>query len=210
MHNCKATREQINELLLSGVETCPDALRTREECRTEFETLRETLRLTTRVIESAVPATNAWADYKLKLKQKLADVKPATEILKQQTTATSLGWWRRCLMASVRVPAPVAVAVVLLFAATLIFAFRRSDKTAPAAAVTIVHVPVEVPVVQEKVVTRIVYRQSTRPSVSRTGNPEPNQSAIAKSQLSPVSLSEFKPLDEVKFKIIKGGSPDEK
>jgi hypothetical protein len=113
-------------------------------------------------------------------------------------------------MASVRVPVPVGIALVLLFAATLVFAFRRSNKTTPAPAATIVHLPVEVPVVQEKVVTRIVYRQSNRTGVSRTVNPKPDQSAIAKSQLTPLSLSEFKPLDEVKFKIIKGGSPDEK
>jgi hypothetical protein len=89
-------------------------------------------------------------------------------------------------------------------------ALQRSSSPTVIERVTTVQVPIEVPVIQERVVTRVVYRQSNSQSASRRALPKPDNPAVARSQSNPVSLSEFKPLDEVKLKIIKGGSPDEK
>ena len=72
MHNCRTTREQITELLLTGVETGPGETIECNDCRAEFESLKETLRLTRRAIEAAAPAKESWSTYSLTLKQKLA------------------------------------------------------------------------------------------------------------------------------------------
>jgi hypothetical protein len=84
---------------------------------------------------------------------------------------------------------------------------------------SVVQVPVEVPVIREKPVVRVVYRERNRRSISNKSNrPKDLDSALAKSQSSrslsgdarPVTLQGFKPLDEIKLTVIRGGSPDEK
>jgi len=110
------------------------------------------------------------------------------------------------------VPVPVGAAVLLMFALSLIFLTRRAVKVAtPPPTVSVVHVPVEVPVIQEKVVTKVIYRESKRKAVSSRANQGVADSSLAKSQKVNVpSLIGFKPTDEVKLTVIKGGSPDEK
>ena len=68
---------------------------------------------------------------------------------------------------------------------------------------SVVEVPVEVPVVQEKVVTQVVYRErpSKRSKPTRAGST--NDAAVA-------SLDGFKPAEEVKLTVIKGGAANEK
>jgi hypothetical protein len=57
------------------------------------------------------------------------------------------------------VPLPLAVALVLIAALLIPFAIRAARRDVqPSPTTTIVRVPVEVPVVQEKIVTRVVYR----------------------------------------------------
>ena len=211
MHNCRTTREHVTELLLSGVETSPAELTTCEQCRVEYESLKETLRLTKRVIETTAPPSNSWGDYNSKLQQKLANVTTAASLPNQPSWfETAWIFVRRFLTTSIRVPVPVGIAAMLLFAGALGLALKKSEKTVSSERVTVVEVPVQVPVIQEKVVTRIIYRRSNPQRSSQSALPKPDDSSIARTQSSPPSLSEFKPLDEVKFKIIKGGSPDEK
>jgi hypothetical protein len=103
----------------------------------------------------------------------------------------------------------------MAFAVLGLFAIRTArETTAPAP--TIVHVPVEVPVFQEKIVTRVVYRERrSSPRSSKQLINAKDDTTFAKSQkpLSediPPSLTGFKPAEEVKFTVIKGGSPNEK
>ena len=94
-----------------------------------------------------------------------------------------------------------------------LFAIRAARKPA-AQSPLIVHVPVEVPVVQEKVVTRVVYRQRPRlvRTLKRSLNTSKVDSTFAKSQKpsGPDVLAGFKPSEEVKLTVIKGGSANEK
>jgi hypothetical protein len=77
-----------------------------------------------------------------------------------------------------------------------------------------VQTPVEVPVVQEKIVTQVVYRDRWR--VSKTSKQvvsgPTTENTVARSQKPQPedTLSGFKPTDEVKLTVIKGGSPNEK
>jgi hypothetical protein len=110
--------------------------------------------------------------------------------------------------------------VALIIAAALLLplairAVRRDVQ--PSTTTTIVRVPVEVPVVQEKIVTRVVYRD--RPPVvratKRSDEASRAESTFAKSQQSrieamPPTFAGFKPSDEIKLTVIKGGVPNEK
>jgi hypothetical protein len=113
---------------------------------------------------------------------------------------------------SIRVPVPVGLALILLLGGSLFFAIRAAapQDTPPP---LIVRVPLEVPVIQETVVTRIVYRDRYRPAVLRQVNAANDQSTLAQSQkheVTPASLVGFKPLEEIKLTVIKGGTGNEK
>jgi hypothetical protein len=99
-------------------------------------------------------------------------------------------------------------ALLVLFAVGIRWANRDSQKQVVITQTISVPVPFEVPVVQEKIVTRVLYRDRVR---NRNENSTAN-SVVAKTQneARPTALIGFKPLDEVKLTVIKGGSPDEK
>jgi hypothetical protein len=101
---------------------------------------------------------------------------------------------------------PLAAAVIITCLALGVFAIRRPEKPL-AQPPLLVRVPVEVPVVQEKVVTRVVYRdrRSSSKNPRRAINDAPTESTFAKS-----GLNGFKPTDEIKLTVIKGGAPYEK
>lgn len=228
MHNCKETREIFTELLLDGLDFRSDQTISAElsrcaECRAEFEVLSATLRMTSRAGETAAPAEDYWPAYHSKLKQRLEtttsraqaqrhkdELGPLFEPLRPRAGAS---WFVRLLKSSVRVPLPIGIAVIIAAALLVPFVIRAARKDVqPTNTTTIVRVPVEVPVVQEKIVTQIVYRDR-RPFVRATKRaPEAPrvESTFAKSQTLPASLSGFKPPDEIKLTVIKGGVPNEK
>jgi hypothetical protein len=241
MHNCKETREIFTELLLDGMDFRSDQAISAElsrcsECRSEFEALSATLRLTNRLGETAAPAADYWPGYHSKLRQKLvnAQTESPTSRAKAQRHKDELGplfeplrpragtsLFARFFKITVPVPLPLA-AVLVIAAAVFIsllgpFAIRAARKNVQPNTTRIVRVPVEVPVVQEKIVTRVVYRD--RPQVvrvtKRATDASRTESTFAKSQkpqveAMPAGLAGFKPSDEVKLTVIKGGVPNEK
>jgi hypothetical protein len=207
MHNCKATTDRITELLLNRPNARPDDLLSKEllrcaDCRNEFDALKETLRITTRVIEKSEPSKSYWNGYHARLKQQL-DNATIHHFARGETT-----WIARLFKSSIRLPVPVGLALLVLFALGIRWATRVSQKQVVITQTISVPVPFEVPVVQEKIVTRVLYRDRVRQRIeSSTSN-----SVVAKTQneARPPALIGFKPLDEVKLTVIKGGSPDEK
>jgi hypothetical protein len=148
--------------------------------------------------------------------------------------------WRRALTSQIRVPLPVAACAVLALLLTpLAFGARSWTKSMPtpegATAAPVVRV-VEVPVVQERVVTRTVYvekkergRERGVSSQADAGDSlaaEPNAArrvdSHAQAASSPsgtdasagaftrVDMKDFQPAEEVKFRIVQRGSVDEK
>ena len=207
MHNCKATTDRITELLLNRPNARPDDLLSKEllrcaECRNEFDVLKETLRITTRVIEKSEPSKSYWNGYHARLKQQL-DNATIHHFERGETT-----WIVRLFKSSIRLPVPVGLALLVLFALGIRWATRVSQKQVVITQTISVPVPFEVPVVQEKIVTRVLYRDRVR---NRNENSTAN-SVVAKTQneARPTALIGFKPLDEVKLTVIKGGSPNEK
>ncbi len=204
MHNCTETKERFVELVLDGrsadVNDCA-------ECRAEFEALNMTLRMTSRASETAAPAESYWSGYHARLRQKLATA-PNPSHAETQRRKEKLGplfeTMRLCVRTTVRVPLPLAFAVIITCLALGVFAIRRAEPPV-AQPPLLVRVPVEVPVVQEKVVTRVVYRD-------RRSSFKNSRRAIddPRAEKTFASLNGFKPTDEIKLTVIKGGTPYEK
>src|ERR1051325_5529636 len=115
MHNCKATTDRITELLLNRPNARPDDLLSKEllrcaDCRNEFDALKETLRITTRVIEKSEPSKSYWNGYHARLKQQL-DNATIHHFERGETT-----WIVRLFKSSIRLPVPVGLALLVLFA----------------------------------------------------------------------------------------------
>lgn len=209
MHNCKSTRDLATEFLLDKAAPPNELLvelRECSECREEVEALKDTLRATTRIVESTAPPEAYWQGYHARLRQKLENVSVPV------SSARRHSWLKRVLATSVRIPVPVGAALILLFAVSL-FVAARSSNSKPVGPL-VVKVPVEVPVIQERVVTRVVYRDRYRPVVARKldqSNRATRESTLARSQKNdaiPTSLLGFKPLEEIKLTVIKGGGND--
>ncbi|HKG77773.1 MAG TPA: hypothetical protein VKA78_00110 [Pyrinomonadaceae bacterium] len=210
MHNCRETKEQITELLLDGADRRPDEGWC-SECRAEFDTLNATLRVTTRLRETATAAESYWSGYHVRLREKLSRAKAQR---RKEEPRFAFAPLRLCVRTTVRVPVPLVIAVILAFAALALVAIRAARETTNPNPI-IVHVPVEVPVVREKIVARVVYRERrSRPRSSKQINDAAKvETTFAKSQKPqniPASLTGFKPAEEIKFTVIKGGSPNEK
>lgn len=237
MHNCKETTELITELLLDGIDFRSDQAISAElsrcsECRSEFEALSATLRLTNRLGETAAPAEDYWTGYHSKLRQRLANAQTesSTSRAKAQMHKEELGplfeplrprarasLFARFFKTTLPVPLPLGIAVIVAAALLVPFAIRATRRSVQQPnTTTIVRVPVEVPVVQEKIVTRIVYRDRlVVKATKRAPEAPPAENTFAKSQkpqveAMPSSLAGFKPSDEVKLTVIKGGVPNEK
>ena len=156
-----------------------------------------------------------------------------------RTTVGPAPLWRRALSSQVRVPLPVAACAALALLASLFALGARTRATRPAAgaeSLPAVRV-VEVPVVQERVVTRTVYvekkeRTNARAVARRRAGREeladggaaavsPGEDSRKPAEPAPapearggyftrVDMEDFQPADEVKFRIVKRGSSDEK
>ena len=223
MHNCKETKEQLTELALNEAVLPAEASRC-DECRAEFEALNATLRVTTRLRDAAAPLEDYWTGYHARLRHKLQHVDESRA--KARRRKAELGSWsaplRFCartlvkfVRSSVPIPVPLGIAVIILFTVLAVIAIRKAP--AQPQNPIVVQVPLEVPVVHEKTVTQVVYRDRRRTSQSlrRTGTTPSSESTLARSQKPrhedlPVNLTGFKPTDEIKLTVIKGGVPNEK
>jgi hypothetical protein len=148
--------------------------------------------------------------------------------------------WRRALTAQVRVPLPVAACIGLALLGSLYALGVRANVSVAPPAVQTEIVPaarvVEVPVIQERVVTQIVYvekkeRGAARDVSTRTEARKllaqqdkrdkndvetPRQTEPARSPeahagyYTHVDMNDFQPADEMKIRIVKRGGTDEK
>ena len=215
MHDCRETREQITELLLDGADCRSDEalsaeLRACAECRNEFDALKATLRMTARSREVSAPTEDYWLGYHARLRRGIEDCAKGAPAKAQRSKARfSFAALRLGVRTTVAVPVPLIAAAIIAFVVLSLVAIRANRKPQNP---VVVHVPVEVPVTEQKIVTRVVYRE--RPRLARTSkrivNPARVDDTFAKSQKPPDVLAGFKPTEEVKLTVIKGGSANEK
>lgn len=221
MHNCKATKDELVELAMRRThqdqaptvefENCPG-------CREEFASLRNTLRTTEAAIDLGQPAESFWPGYHERLRERL-EREPQTSKgwLPPPPRFSLLLWLRRVATASIPVPVPVlsAVFVFLLFS---IFFMMRSRPSSGARLIltppSVITRTIEVPVIQEKLVTRVVYRKVQAPSRELIARARDGARATDYRQSDPPSMDQslegFKPANDAKLTIIKGSYRDEK
>jgi hypothetical protein len=215
MHSCSETRERFTEFLLDGADCRSDEalsaqLRGCGECRNEFYAVRATLRITKRSSELSTPAEDYWTKYHAKLRQKIEnglEESHATAQRRKEKLGLSFAPLR-LVVRTVPVPVPLIAAVIIAFVAVSAFAIF-GDREPTAQAPLVLQVPVEVPVTQEKIITRVVYRDRRPPTQSSKQSinaPPKSERTFAKSGEVPAALEGFKPTEEVKLTVVKGGS----
>jgi hypothetical protein len=219
MHDCSKTRDALIDLafnevsgerklsLLVEIEDCA-------ECSGQYRELKEALKAMDEAADRAQPGQNYWLAYDAALLERLRRAHGD-----ERVERSSL--WKQFFAARLRVPVPVAALMVLLLIVSTTLSLRNGSAgsitlapPAPAPASTGI---VEVPVVQEKIVTRVVYVERK----GRRGRALPEQSAAAvaraasrtglvarqdseaSSPLTHTGLAGFQPADDVKLTIIK-------
>lgn len=223
MHNCKLTRRNLVDLVLDELPGTRSAqlladLNGCESCQLEYAALRSTLHVSNQALRSALPAEEFWSGYRSRLRSKLSasESQQIGHAVKLPLSSQLRLALRTIFTASVRVPLPAALGLMLLFGASFFMLRARAQVNAsPAAPVVLVETKnIEVPVIQEKVVTRVVYvaRKGDRTRTNRSDQKDfptigPASDASDKTALSLVG---FKPTEEVKLTVIKGSYKDDK
>ena len=243
MHNCRLARNSLvdlamDEMASAEAEQLLSELNGCSFCREEFATLRNTWRVSGQALQSALPTEEFWPGYHARLKDKLSqhlhhEVEQAQQrplnsprwlriwsaLVIQTASLRSMGW--KLVTTSVRVPVPVALALMFLFGVSVLALAGRNPirpgvpvpAAPPTQPPTVETRLVQVPVIQERVVTRVVYVE--KKSGRSTGpNPPDREYRFARagsnaSAETAMSLVGFKPTDQVKLSIIKGNH-DEK
>ena len=221
MHNCKATKDHLIELAMSRADQDPAPTVEFENCpacREEFASLRNALRTTEAAIDLGQPAESFWPGYRARLRERLSrEPRTSNGWLPPSPRFNLLLWLRRLATTSIRVPVPVvsAVFVFLVFSIFLMMHTRQSSSTRPILTPpSVITRTIEVPVIQEKLVTRVVYRKVHAPS----GEPTARERDVARvtdyrqseRPLMNRGLEGFKPANDAKLTIIKGSYRDEK
>jgi len=217
MHDCRKTRGALVDLafnevsperklsLLVEIEDCA-------ACSSQYQELREALFAVDEAAERAHPGEAYWQAYDAALLNRLR----LAHAEQQRVERHSL--WKQFFAARLRVPVPVAALIVLLLIVSTTLSMRTRDSGkatlashAPAPAVVEVR---EIPVVHEKIVTRIVYVEKKgrrgralpeQPTVGRASKPElvAREEGEATTPLTRTGLAGFQPADDVKLTIIK-------
>jgi hypothetical protein len=99
---------------------------------------------------------------------------------------SSAPWWRRLWTLSFRIPVPVAILLMLLIAGA---AWRGAKPRVPQVQVVVKTERVEVPVVQERVITKYVYRKEPPVRIAANG----------------FDIKGLKPVAELRPRIIRSG-----
>jgi len=220
MHNCRLTKNRLLDLaldevspseakqLLEDLNDCP-------ACQEEYETLKNTWRVSAHALQSALPAEDFWPGHHARLRARLIN---ASSLIQPVHYSLSSRLWiglRKIATTSVRVPVPAALAMMLIVGISF-FALRSSGQRNVPPSIPLVAVEtrtVPVPVIQEKVVTRVVYVKKKGRGNRGAAGPSglsPSNLARARSDATgktAMSLVGFKPTDQVKLTIIKGTDP---
>ncbi len=250
MHNCRLTRNGLIDLVLDEMPSAEAKQLLAElndcaACREEYATLRNTWRVSGQALQSAQPSEKFWPGYHFRLQAKLMqhfqeDSEKASSSLQPVRQSLNSSLWlrfgiavvtqtvslwsmgKKLATASVRVPVPVALALMLLFVISVVaLRVRGPVNPTPSNQLTSVETRmIQIPVIQERVVTRVVYVEKKTSRTRGASNQIDREELSAANRLAmagrdasgktAMSLVGFKPTDQVKLTIIKGSYQDEK
>jgi hypothetical protein len=225
MHNCKLTRSSLTDLAMDPMlsQQLLDELRECPACYEEYAAIRDVLRVSSQALRSTAPAEDFWPGYHARLVNRIENYSPSAPQAQLSWVFAVWQGMRNVATMSLRVPVPlVATAVVLLLGVStlLIWQTQRQIVVPPGPSTSVITKTLEVPVIKEKVVTRVVYVEKNRNrsrgvSDQLNGAQAPN-AAIGLAQVAPdasvapsLSLIGFKPTEQVKLKVMKGSYRDE-
>jgi len=220
MHNCKAIRERLFEQCMdtspSGqkgigpaeLEGCP-------ACLAEFAAIGKLLRVADQAMDTAQPPESFWTGYDARLRQSLE--RDTASHSASENKVGVLAGLRNLFASYVRVPVPVAAVFILLLGGAVVFGLQ-SRRLSAGANSTVVTRTFEVPVVHERLVTQVVYRDRGRQLPQDRTNRAQEKQSVAKAgtrrntsiENNPPSLAGFKPANEARLTIIKGSERDDK
>jgi hypothetical protein len=266
MHDCRQTQDRLIDVLFDEAGGAERARLLAEvgrcaACAAEYRSLAATLDACEDASAALVPRENYWPRYHAALTRRLlgrtaSDARPARATGDPQAAAAGrapshVSFRKRLLTTSIRVPAPLAAAATLLLVATSIVALALAARPAPdpvfVAAPPHAGQPsaapqirfIEVPVVEEKIVTQIIYlprrgdhggggarakfaprenlagggRRNATNATNATGATDATNATgatDANTAATPrANLSGFKPAGEVNLRIIKGSDARE-
>jgi anti-sigma factor RsiW len=221
MHSCRRNHDQIldlafNELSIAERERVSAQISACPRCIEKYKELDETIKAFDLASFVASPSESYWTAYEAGLMNKIRGT--------ARTRSERRSGLDRVLRSTVRIPLPVAAAVLLAFASTIfVLALRKSE-------ILVVEVPVasppqtrivEVPVVHEKLLTRTVYIQKKAPlqQPSNPGNrdePEERLQMVAEGltedggSITSANLEGFKPADDLRIRVIRRNGNVEK
>ncbi len=227
MHDCHTMENRLVDLvfgeleageklhLMAEVEACAD-------CLDEYCSMTGALLIFDRAVEASTPDESYWPRHRAMRRERLEQIAPRVIAPGREPL------WKRIFAARLHVPVPVAAALVLALMVSSVLALRPSTKEAQAAAQPLVvkQAPpevIEVPIIQERVVTRTVYvekkerakTEARRPS-SNTQSNNPSLTArraeaesVQGGFFTHANLTDFQPADEMRIRVIKRNNPDE-
>lgn len=253
MHNCRRTQNNLTDLLfgelpadqtahiLAEIETCAD-------CKHQYTSSTETLALFDEAASAALPKNeDYWRHYNERLRSQINDSTALLSQTSEKAEHRGASFWQRALHMRVQIPVPVLAAAALVVAASLAsLLLQRPTATAQYADDSKTNTQasnvrlsgasnesslgnpakiIEVPVVQERIVTRVVYvhrRQlpehkgtATRSNKGFAVN-EPEQQKLARAAaglprapLAQLSLAGFQPTNDVKLTVIKAAEKEQ-
>lgn len=227
MHDCRTMESSLIDLvfgeleadeklrLLAEVEACAD-------CLNEYRSMTGTLLIFDKAVEASTPDESFWPEHQAMLRQRLEQIAPPI------IAPERVPLWKRIFTAKLPVPVPIAAALLLALLVSSALALRPSTKEAAMAAQppVVKQAPpeiIEVPVVQEKVVTRIVYVEKKErekkeggrkaPSVQRNDSTltarRAEEESVQGGFFTHANLTDFQPADEMRIRVIKRNNPDE-
>ena len=216
MHNCKRTRDALIDLAMGELNeeqarAIRAELRNCNACRAEQIAIAGTLGVSRQALSAEHGSDEFWSSYHSRLQNRLR----AMPVVERSPRANFWDGLRAFATSSVRIPLPAALAAVGLVSVLSVVALSRGPvNQIPETPVARVEVQtVHVPVVQEKVVRQVIYRDRKRSkqlpvdyanlnTATATANPVTDSAKL--------NLVGFKPADQVKMTIIKGNDQDEK
>ncbi|MBD0326020.1 MAG: hypothetical protein ICV68_06305 [Pyrinomonadaceae bacterium] len=230
MHNCRKVEKQLVDLLFDSADAAQKRRLLTEiggcaYCMGQYQSLSDTLFVFERTMKTALPPESYWPRYNETLRARLHA--PVEAPLEEKPAHASL--WRRMLAARLPIPVPVAAALVIGLVVSSVLALRRAPVSqtslTPSSPSTAAVRIVEVPVVQKKVVTRVVYvekkqaaergQRALLPAVARTGGMTDSNAAGHKTEeetrfFTRANLKGFQPADDMNIRVLKRNNTNDK
>ncbi len=217
MHNCKATQELIvdlvfNEATLDQQASLKSELNQCATCRSEYSSFTATIDTIDGSIETAKPDADFWPVYNERMAARLRQSVQNAHLPAPAPKERLLNKLGQVFFQPVRVPLVIAAMFLLMLGTVTVLALRSQKAVVvnPPVERIVETRNVEVPVIQERVVTRVVYVKKSQPRVREVRptfirNQWPNGPEQSES-----SLAGFRPIDQVKLTVIKGSESNER